>query len=100
MGLTVKLRGKRVVDIDDNNLPVSLTLIQESHHTENLDLLDLTNIGNLLTNLNDIEGIVVSTGLGLGMLLVGVFPGLQVKSLLIFGLYIDLFFSLTWGRAP
>ncbi|KAH3658752.1 hypothetical protein OGATHE_006477 [Ogataea polymorpha] len=30
-----------VVDVDDDHLPVGLALVKESHHTQNLDLLDL-----------------------------------------------------------
>lgn len=72
----VELSGKRVVDINDDDLPVGLFLIEQSHHTKNLDLLDLTGVANKLTNLADIERIVVTLGLGLGVDDVGVFPGL------------------------
>lgn len=73
----VELRGKRVVDINDDDLPVGLFLIEQGHHTKNLDLLDLTGVANKLTNLADIERIVVTLGLGLGVDDVGVFPGLS-----------------------
>jgi hypothetical protein len=72
----VEAGSKRVVDVDDNDLPVSLTLVEESHDTENLDLLDLTGLGNELTNLADVERVVVTVHLGLGVGGVGVLPGL------------------------
>lgn len=62
--------------IDDNDLPVGLFLIQKSHDTENFDLLDLTSVANQFTDFANIERIVVTFGLGLGMNDVGVFPGL------------------------
>lgn len=73
----VKLVGQRIVDIDDNDLPVGLALIEESHNAENLHLLDLANIANKLSDLADIEWVVVTLGLGLRMSGIGVFPSLQ-----------------------
>lgn len=72
----VQAGSKRVVDVDDNDLPVSLTLVEESHDTEDLDLLDLTRLGDELTDLADVEGVVVTVHLGLGVGGVGVLPGL------------------------
>jgi hypothetical protein len=74
----VELSSKRVVDVDDNDLPVSLLLVKESHHTEDLDLLDLTGVADDLTDLADVERVVVTLGLGLGVDGVGVFPGLEL----------------------
>lgn len=76
---TVELRSKRIIDINSDHLPVSFTFIQESHDTKDLDLLDLTSVADLLTNLNDINRIVVTLGLGLRVLLVGIFPSLRIK---------------------
>jgi hypothetical protein len=73
----VQLGGERVVDINDNDLPVSLLLVEESHDTEDLDLLDLANVTDELTDLTDIERVVVTLGLGLGVNGVGVLPGLR-----------------------
>jgi hypothetical protein len=56
-----------VVDVDDNDLPVSLALIEKCHNSEDLDLLDLADITNLLANLADIEGVIVAVGLGLSV---------------------------------
>jgi hypothetical protein len=73
----VQLGGKGVLNIDDNDLPVGLTLIEESHDTEHLDLLDLANVANLLADLADIERVVVALGLGLGVRGGGILPGLR-----------------------
>jgi len=75
----VQLRGEGVVDVDDDDLPVGLALIEERHDAEDLDLLDLANVADLLADLADIEGIVVSSRLGLGMGCGWVFPGLSSK---------------------
>ena len=72
----VQLGGKRVVDVNDEDLPVSLTLIEESHDTEDLDLLDLADVADLFTDLANIERIVVTLGLGLGVGSLRVLPGL------------------------
>ena len=50
----VQLRGQGIIDIDDNNLPVSFTLIEEGHDSKDLNLLDLTNVAKLLADLADI----------------------------------------------
>jgi hypothetical protein len=72
----VKLGGERVVDVNDDDLPVSLALVEQSHDTEDLDLLDLTDLGDELTNFADVERVVVTLSLGLGVGNVGVLPGL------------------------
>ena len=72
----VELRRERVVDVDDDDLPVGLTLVEKRHDAENLDLLHLADIADLLADLADIEGIVVTLGLGLRVSLLRVFPGL------------------------
>jgi hypothetical protein len=72
----IELGCKRVVDIDDNDLPVGLALIEKSHDSEDLDLLDLTAVADGLTDLADIKGIIVALGFGLGVGGSGVLPGL------------------------
>lgn len=72
----VQLGSERVVDINDDDLPVGLLLVQKGHNTEDLDLLDLTGVANHLTDLADVQWVVVTLGLGLGVDDVGVFPGL------------------------
>jgi len=73
----IQLRSKRVVDVDDNDFPVSLTLVEEGHDTEDLDLFDLTSVTDLFADLTNIEGIVITLGLGFRVSVVGVFPGLR-----------------------
>ena len=65
-----------VLDVDDDNLPVRLALVEERHDSEDLDLLDLSDVADLLANFADIQRIVVAPGLGLSMLLSGIFPRL------------------------
>lgn len=72
----VELRSQRVVDVDDNDLPVGLLLVQQGHHTEHLDLLDLTGVADELADLADVQRVVVTLGLGLRVDNVGVLPGL------------------------
>lgn len=72
----VKLGRKRIQNINNNDLPVGLTLVQECHDTEDFDLFNLANITDLFADLTDIERIVVTLGFSFGMLLVGIFPGL------------------------
>lgn len=73
----VELGSQRILDVDDDDLPVSLLLIKQSHDTEDLDLLDLTGVADELTNLADVKRVVVTLGLGLRVDRVGVLPGLQ-----------------------
>lgn len=74
---TVQLGSQRIIDINSEDLPIGLTFIQESHDTEDLDLLDLTGSGNLFTDFNDINRIVVTTSLGLRVRMVRIFPSLN-----------------------
>lgn len=97
----VELGGQGVVDIDDDDLPVGLTLVKEGHDTEDLDLLDLTGLGDELTNLTDIERVVVTVGLGLWVGNVGVLPGLASLSAACHGYSCCLLHvGHTWGKAP
>jgi hypothetical protein len=71
----VELGGQRVVDVNDNDLPVGLLLVNQGHNTQNLDLLDLAGVANQLTNLANVQRVVVTLGLRLGVNGVGVLPG-------------------------
>jgi len=73
----VQLGSERVVNVDDDDLPVGFTLIKEGHDAENLDLLDLASVTDLFADLANIEGIVVTLGLGFRVRVVGVLPGLR-----------------------
>lgn len=63
----VQFRGQGVSNVDDDDFPIGLSFVKESHNAEDFDLLDLANISNLLSDLADIKRIVVSLGLGLGV---------------------------------
>jgi hypothetical protein len=63
--------------VDDNDLPVRLFLVQEGHHTENLDLLDLTCVANKFADFAHVQRVIVALRFGLGVYDVGVFPGLM-----------------------
>jgi len=73
----VELGCKGVLDVDDDDFPVGLAFIEEGHDTEDLDLLDLANIADLFADLADVERVVVTFGLGLGVELSGIFPSLR-----------------------
>lgn len=93
----VELGSQWVVDIDDNDFPVSLFLIQQGHDTKDLDLLDLTRVSDQLADLADVQWIVVTLGLGLGVDNVGILPSLKSgQQLSCAGTMLDL----TWGKAP
>jgi hypothetical protein len=72
----VELGGQWVVDVDDHDLPVGLALIEQSHDTEDLDLDHLTGLGDKLTNLADVQWVVVALGLGFLVDNIGVLPSL------------------------
>jgi len=94
----VQLGGERVVDINDNDLPVSLLLVEESHDTEDLDLLDLASVTNELTDLANIERVVVTLSLGLRVNGVGILPSLVIE----LGMTMSDWdkYEHTWGKAP
>jgi hypothetical protein len=73
----IELGSQWVVDIDDDDLPVSLLFIQQGHDTEDLDLLDLSSVPDQLADLADVQWVVIALGLGLGVDDVGVLPGLE-----------------------
>lgn len=72
----VELGSERVVDIDNDDFPVGLTFVEESHDTEDLDLLDLTSVADLFADLAHIERVVVTLSLGVGVGVVRVLPSL------------------------
>lgn len=78
----VQLGCQWVVDVDDDDLPVGLLLVKESHDAQNLNLLDLPGVSNKLANLANVQWIVIALGLGLRVDGVGVFPGLSGRQLL------------------
>ena len=77
----VQLGCKRVVDVDDHDLPVGLFFVEERHDAEDFDLLDGAGGGDELADLADVEGVVVTFCFGLRVNAVGVFPCLVFVSL-------------------
>jgi hypothetical protein len=73
----VELGRQWILDVDDNDLPVGLLLVEKSHHTEDLDLLDLAGVADKLTDLANVERVIVTLGLRLGVNDVGVLPSLR-----------------------
>lgn len=73
----VEFAGERVVDVNHDHLPVGLTLVEQSHDTEHLDLLDLTGVTDLLADLADVERVIVTLGLGVWVSVVRVLPSLR-----------------------
>ena len=73
----VELRCQWVVDIDNDDLPIGLLLVEQSHHSKDFDLLDLTWVSNQLADLADVQWIIVALGLGLWVYNIGIFPGLR-----------------------
>jgi len=61
----VQLGRERVLDVDDEDLPVGLAFIEESHDPENFNLLNLAYITHLFADLAYVQWIVVAVGLGL-----------------------------------
>lgn len=95
----VQLGSKRIVDINDNDLPVGLVLVEQGHDTKDLDLLDLAGVADKLANLADVERVVVTLGLGLGVDGVGVLPSLA-GIVLVNGRLEGRATIHTWGKAP
>lgn len=73
----IELVGKRVLDVNNEDLPVRFAVIQEAHDAEGLDLLDLADMADALANLEGVEGIIVSFGTGVRMYSIRVFPSLS-----------------------
>ena len=73
----VESRRERIVDIDDDDLPVRLAFVKECHDAEDFDLLDFTRFGDEFADLADVEGVIVALLLRLRVRDVGVLPGLR-----------------------
>jgi hypothetical protein len=75
----VQLGRERVLDVDDEDLPVGLSFIEESHDAEYFNLLNLPYITHLFADLANVQRIVVAVGLGLAVLLSRILPSLPKK---------------------
>lgn len=76
----VQLGRERVLDVDDEDLPVGLAFVEEGHDAEDFDLLDLPYITHLFANLTDVQWVVVAVGLGLAVLLSRILPSLPKEA--------------------
>jgi hypothetical protein len=76
----IELRREGIIDVDDDDLPVGLFLVQQGHHTKDLDLFDLTGVTNQFSDFTDIKRVVVAFGFGLGVNDIGIFPGLSSRN--------------------
>ena len=59
----IELPSQGIPNVDDNDFPISLTLVKQCHDTQNLDLFHLANIADELANLADIEWVIVALSL-------------------------------------
>lgn len=71
MAITQKARSGCFSSKKNNNLE------KHPHETEDLDLLDLSDVADLLSDLANVKGIIVSSSLGLRVDLGRVLPSLQ-----------------------
>lgn len=77
----VELGGQSVLDVNNDDFPVRLSLIEEGHDAKNLDLLDLSSVTNKLADIANVKRVVVTKGLGVAVLVGGVFPSLRRSSI-------------------
>jgi len=78
----IELGSEGILNIHDNDLPIGLAFIEQSHDTKNFDLLHLADIADLLPDFTNIERIVVALRLGLSVGLRGILPGLGEGSVI------------------
>lgn len=73
----IELFGKRILHVNDEDLPICFAVVQEPHDAEGLHLLDLTDVTDALANFEGVEGIIVSLGSSVGMYSIRIFPSLS-----------------------
>jgi hypothetical protein len=73
----VQFRRQRVVHINNQDLPVGFSFVEKCHDTEDFDLLDLTRIADLLSDLADIKRVVIAFGFSFRVNLGRIFPCLS-----------------------
>lgn len=76
----VELRSQRIIDINDDDLPIGFLLVKKSHDPEDLDLLNLAAACDELTDLANIERIIIAFCLCLWVDDVRIFPSLEWSS--------------------
>ena len=70
----VQARCQWIIDIDDDDFPIRLLFIEESHYTKDLDLFDLARRCNELANFADVKRVVVALCLSFRVGDVRIFP--------------------------
>lgn len=70
----IELGREGISHINNDDLPVGLALVKKCHYAENLDLLDLPNESNLLSDLANVERVIVTPCLRFRVHLIRVFP--------------------------
>lgn len=76
---TVEVGGAGVGNVDGDDLPVGLALVDEGKGAEHLHLLHLAAVAGGLADVAHVERIVVALGLSLRVGEVGVLPSLRVS---------------------
>ena len=72
----VQLGRHGIMHIDNDDFPVRLTFVEQSHDSEYLDLFDLSDVADLFTNFANVERVIVALGLSLWVGRSGILPGL------------------------
>mmetsp|Transcript_4872 Transcript_4872/g.3111 ORF Transcript_4872/g.3111 Transcript_4872/m.3111 type:complete len:232 (-) Transcript_4872:72-767(-) len=76
----VVFSSKRIIGGDSNDLPVKFPIVNHCNASESLDFDDAAAVDGLGADLDNVDGIVISKDLELGVLLVGVLPSLGKAS--------------------
>jgi len=63
----IQLGCKRILNINDYDLPVCFSFVEKGHDTEDFDLLDLPDVTDLFADFTNIEGVIVTFGLCLSV---------------------------------
>lgn len=74
VGDGIDLLRQRIVDVDHDDLPVRLPLVQDRQAAEEFDPFDLAGRGDVGAEFADVEGVVVASFLGVGVDEGWVFP--------------------------
>lgn len=69
--------GHRVANVNDDEFPVRLSAVDQREDTQHLDLFDFAGIRDGLGNVTCIDRVIVSFGVGVGVHVVRIFPGLE-----------------------
>lgn len=73
----VELIGDWVINVDGQKLPVSLSLVDQCECSQNLDLHNVSAVGYAMTDLANVNRIVIALAAGGLIDVIGVLPGLR-----------------------